>query len=190
MTKTALTSQITSILTKNGIELSSTLAMELLGLSAPKTPQRVSANLPLVGTVAYDSSVHSIDDITSVYCIRFDTYFPVTEFSKSTKTTYGYSKESKKGIKLWLHYDKKIKDLESDVLLEKNAVMDGVKTVEEAKEAIEAINLEITSLKELRSSPYSLEIFDSIFSTKDTVEVIETKESVETKDTKKDKKSK
>lgn len=179
MTKTALNSSIQEILTRNGIELSSQLAIDLLGLSDTKKAIRTVLNSPLVGDISYDSTIHSTDDITSLYCIRFNTYLPVSEFSKSTKTNYGYSKESKKGVKLWLHYDKKIKDLEEDILLEKNAVIDEIKTLAEAKVEIEELNTQITKLKELRGSSYSMEQFNNIFGDiKDTKESKDTKEQI------------
>lgn len=173
MTKTALNSSIESILVRNGIELSSQLAIDLLNLAAPKTTQRLQDNQPLVGDIIFNKDVHSIDDITSLYCLRFQRYFPVENFSKSSKTSFGYSKESKNGIKLWLHYDKQIKSLESEVLMEKNAVLDEVKTVQEAKEEIDALNIQIENLKEIRSGLYTQEQFDEVFGTSVEVEIKE-----------------
>lgn len=181
--KTQLTKEITSILERNKIELSSELAKELLNLVAIKSPNRAQSNSPLVGEIPFDKSSHSINDITEIYCLRFQKYLPVEEFSKSSKTEFGYSKESKKGIKIWLHYDKLIKELQQSITMEKDAVMDGVKTVEEAKIEIDNLNKEITELQTLRGSAYSDELYNELFPSKE-VEVPETP-----KETKKSKKS-
>lgn len=163
MTKTALNSSIESILVRNGIELSTQLAIDLLSLAAPKTPIRVQDNQPLVGTVPYNKDIHSIDDITSLYCLRFQKYFTVDKFNKSSKTSFGYSKESKNGVKLWIHFDKSIKALEAEISMEKDAVLDGVKTVEQAKEVIDSLNKEISNLKDLRGGVYTEEQFEEVF---------------------------
>lgn len=186
-TKTQLTKDITSILERNKIELSSELAKELLSLVAIKSPNRVQSNSPLVGDIPFDKSSHSINDITQIYCLRFQKYLPVEEFSKSSKTDFGYSKESKKGIKIWLHYDKLIKELQQSIAMEKDAVLDGVKTVDEAKIEIENLNKEITELQNLRSSAYSEELYNELFplliessEIKESSEIIEVPEVKET----------
>jgi len=176
-TKTQLTKEITSILERNKIELSSELAKELLSLVAIKSPNRAQSNSPLVGEIPFDKSSHSINDITQIYCLRFQKYLPVEEFSKSSKTDFGYSKESKKGIKIWLHYDKLIKELQQSIAMEKDAVLDGVKTIDEAKVEIENLNKEITELQTLRSSAYSDELYNELFPSKEEKEVPEIKET-------------
>ena len=182
--KTQLTKEITSILERNKIELSSELAKELLNLVAIKSPSRAQSNSPLVGEIPFDKSSHSIDEITQIYCLRFQKYLPVEEFSKSSKTDFGYSKESKKGIKIWLHYDKLIKELQQSIAMEKDAVLDGVKTIDEAKLAIDELNKEVATLQTLRSSAYSDELYNELFPSKEVTEVPETP-----KETKKSKKS-
>ena len=176
-TKTQLTKEITSILERNKIELSSELAKELLSLVAIKSPNRVKSNSPLVGEIPFDKSSHSINDITQIYCLRFQKYLPVEEFSKSSKTDFGYSKESKKGIKIWLYYDKLIKELQQSIAMEKDAVLDGVKTIDEAKVEIENLNKEIIELQTLRSSAYSEELYNELFPSKEIIEIPEVKET-------------
>lgn len=142
MKKTELNSQITSILERNKIELSSELAKELLSLVEIKTKSSKSIkeeNLP-----KYDEN----NNITDLYCNWFKEYRPVSEFNKSSKSKTGYHYESKEAEKHWKQYAKDIAQVKEDITLEKNAVLDGVKTIDEAK--AEIAHLE-TYLKQLES---------------------------------------
>lgn len=141
MKKTELNSQITSILERNKIELSSELAKELLSLVAVKTKSSNSnkeENLP-----KYDEN----NNITDLYCNWFKEYRPVSEFNKSTKSKTGYHYESKEAEKHWKQYAKDIAQCKEDITLEKNAVLDGVKTIEEAKAEISQLEAQLSQLE-------------------------------------------
>ena len=142
MKKENLNLTLTSILEKHGIDLSTELAKELLALSTPKTKSASNENLPLVGDRYYSELEHTLDDITDLYCNWFKSYVPLKDaegklnFNKSTKSKYGYHYECKEAEKHWKAYTKEIAQIKEDIDLEKNAVLDGVKTREEAKDEI------------------------------------------------------
>ena len=141
MKKEALHSSITSILERNKIELSSELAKELLSLVEIKTKSSKSIkeeNLP-----KYDEN----NNITDLYCNWFKEYRPVSEFNKSSKSKTGYHYESKEAEKHWKQYAKDIAQVKEDIILEKNAVLDGVKTIEEAKAEISQLEAQLSQLE-------------------------------------------
>ena len=181
MTKTALNSTIQEILTRNGIELSSQLAIDLLGLSIKAPRVVVPQNPPLVGEIPFDSLVHSIDDITDIYCQWFKEYKKVKNekgelnFSKSSKSKTGYHYECKEAESHWKLYAKDIAQIKEDILMEKNAVLDGIKTIEEAKEEIASLELKLNKLTDLRLNKvnYSKDLIESTevpMSTKESIE--------------------
>lgn len=141
MKKTELNLQITSILERNKIELSSELAKELLSLVAVKEKSNKSSkeeNLP-----KYDED----NNIVELYCNWFKEYRPVSEFNKSTKSKTGYHYECKEAEKHWKQYAKDIAQCKEDITLEKNAVLDGVKTIEEAKAEISQLEAQLSQLE-------------------------------------------
>lgn len=152
MKKETLNSQITSILERNKIELSSELAKELFALiSKEKKPKSLKIdNPPLVVDIPFSETEHSIADITHIYCNWFKEYRPISEFSKSTKSKFGYHYESKEAEKHWKLYAKDIAQTKEDIILEKNAVLDGVKTIEEAKKEIALSESKLSQLENNR----------------------------------------
>ena len=203
---TQISTKISEVLTKNGIQLSSTLAIELLALvskeKAPKTPKTLP-NQPLVGTEIFNPEIHTIDDITSIYCQWFKEYRLVKNedntlnFSKSTKSKTGYHYECKEAEKHWKAYAKEIAQAKEDILMEKNAVLDGVKTVEEAKAEISALEsllhtLETNRANKVNHPSLSLEapVVDIAEGTNSYEDSITTNEGVTKVSTKKSKKAK
>ena len=156
--KLTLNTSISEILTRNGIELSSTLAIELLGLvstsksSKTKEPKALP-NQPLVNGIEFNPEIHKPEDITEIFCQWFKEYRPVKNedgslnFSKSTKSKTGYHYESKEAEKHWKAYAKEIAQIKEDIILEKNAVLDGVKTVDEAKAEISILEAQLKQLE-------------------------------------------
>ena len=177
MKKTELNLQITSILERNKIELSSELAKELLSLVAVKTKSSSPKvdNPPLVGDRYYSELEHSISDITDLYCNWFKEYRPVSEFNKSTKSKTGYHYECKEAEKHWKQYAKDIAQCKEDITLEKNAVLDGVKTIEEAKAEISQLEAQLSQLESDRLNKINHPLLAESLGVQEEQEVQETK---------------
>ena len=168
MKKTELNSQIISILERNKIELSSELAKELLSLVEIKTKSSKEENLP-----KYDEN----NNITDLYCNWFKEYRPVSEFNKSTKSKTGYHYESKEAEKHWKQYTKDIAQVKEDITLEKNAVLDGVKTIEEAKAEISLLEAQLSQLESDRLNKINHPLLIESLEIQESLEVPEVKET-------------
>jgi len=150
MKKEELLKSVMAVLKSHKIK-NEDLEKELALLIGPKT--RVYIN-------EFPDKLDAKNNIAEIYCIRIGEYLPVEEFSKSSKTKNGYSKESKIGIKIWNIYNKEIQILKQNIVDIMSEVLEGTKTIEEAKQSKLDLETKISEIEEKRKNPYGLELFN------------------------------
>ena len=113
MKKAEMNTVLTNLLVKHNIDLSSALAIDLLGLSIA-TSKVVSQEFP--------PKYNEEGLMTHKYCLWHKEYEDITSFAKSSKSKDGYHYECKASSKQWLHYAKLIKELEENTTPEQQIV--------------------------------------------------------------------
>lgn len=195
MKKTELKISLENILKRNGIELSSALAQDLLGLATIKAGGVKREFLPikfssyddiLVLNEVVHNGVESFDEVENFlisrdvefevipdaidadtfyslenrfiasYCVWFKEYRPLGQFSINKRSPNNIHHESKEAENHWHEYGKRIKALDDDIILIKNAVIDEVYTPAEGKTKISEIEAVKVTLEENRKNKISI----------------------------------
>lgn len=141
ISKSNISSLVSEILLKHNYSLDDDLSKDLLNLFSKSKSNKAPKELE------HQPLVDENGNITHLYCRWFKEYRDVTEFNKSTKSKNGYHYECKEAEKHWKAYAKEIAQTKEDILLEKNAVLDGVKTIEQAKEEIALLEAKLSQLE-------------------------------------------
>lgn len=138
--------EIIAILSKHNIDNTPPLYIDLVALfaKAKKTATKAEEQ-PLF---LYNEN----NEITHKYCIWHKEYEPIDQFAKYNRSKDGYLYECKTASKHWMLYGKQIKEIEGFIEMAKDAVMDGVYTIERGKEVIEGHKAELAILVENRKN--------------------------------------
>lgn len=138
--------EIIAILSKHNIDEQTPLYIDLVALFAKaKKAKTPTEEQPLF---LYNDS----NEITHKYCIWHKEYEPIDQFAKYNRSKDGYLYECKLASKHWMLYGKQIKEVEEAIDMAKNAVLDGVYTIERGKEVIAELKEELNKLQEDRKN--------------------------------------
>ena len=96
------------------------------------------------------------NQFTLSYCLWFKQYRELGRFSLSKRSSNGVHYESYEAEKHWAEYGKRIKALEEEITMTKNAVIDEVFTPAEGKEKIVELETQKALLVEYRKNKVSI----------------------------------
>jgi hypothetical protein len=138
--------EIIAILSKHGIEQETPLYKDLVKLF--EKAKKAKSNEP-------EQPLHLFDAdgaITHKWCIWHKAYEPIEDFAPYNRAKDGYLYECKLASKHWVLWGKEIKEVEQSIEMAKDAVMDGVYTIERGKEVIAELTVELNELKDNRAN--------------------------------------